>query len=48
MERAKALLMERKGLLEEEAHRLLQRRSMDGGLPLAQAARQVIRELEET
>lgn len=46
VERAKALLMERKGVEEEEAHRLLQKRSMDGGLRLAQCARQVIRELE--
>ncbi len=47
VERAKDLLMERKGLSEAEAHRLLQKRSMDGGLRLVQAARQVIRELEE-
>ena len=43
--RAKGLLMEKKGLSEEEAHRLLQKRSMDGGLPMAQAARRVIEEL---
>ncbi len=47
VDRAKALLMEKKGVSEEEAHRLLQKRSMDGGLRLAQAARQVLRELEE-
>ena len=45
--RAKGLLMEKKGLSEEEAHRLLQKRSMDGGLPMAQAARRVIEELED-
>ena len=44
--RAKRLLMDRKGLTEEEAHRLLQKRSMDGGLPMTQAARQVIEETE--
>ncbi len=44
-DRAKALLMERKGLPEEEAHRLLQRRSMDSGLRLAQCAQQIIQEL---
>ena len=47
VDRAKALLMEKKGLPEAEAHRLLQRRSMDGGLPMGQAARQVIEELGE-
>lgn len=47
VERAKSLLMERKGLSEEEAHRLLQKRSMDGGLRMTQAARQVIGELED-
>ena len=45
--RAKELLMERKDLSEEEAHRLLQKRSMDGGLRMTQAARQVIGELED-
>ena len=44
--RAKKLLMERKGLSEDEAHRTLQKRSMDAGSRLTQTARQVIAELE--
>ena len=47
IDRAKRLLMERRGLTEEEAHRRLQKRSMDEGLRLHQAARRVIGELEE-
>lgn len=46
VERAKALLMERKGLGEDEAHRLLQKRSMDEGARLIQTARRVIQEFE--
>ena len=46
VERAKALLMERKGIGEDEAHRLLQKRSMDEGARLIQTARSVIQELE--
>ena len=46
VERAKGLLMERKGLSEEEAHRLLQKRSMDTGARLVQTARRVIAEYE--
>ena len=46
IDRAKSLLMERWGLSEEEAHRRLQKRSMDEGLRLHQAARRVIGELE--
>lgn len=46
IERAKRLLMERKGLSEEEAHRLLQKRSMDTGARLVQTARRMIREYE--
>ena len=45
--KAKKLLMERKGLSEDEAHRTLQKRSMDAGSRLTQTARQVIAELEE-
>lgn len=45
--KAKKLLMERKGLSEDEAHRTLQKRSMDAGSRLIQTARQVIAELEE-
>lgn len=45
--RAKKLLMEQKGLSEDEAHRTLQKRSMDAGSRLTQTARQVIAELED-
>ena len=47
VERAKALIMERKGIGEDEAHRLLQKRSMDEGARLIQTARKVIQELEK-
>lgn len=40
--RAKAALMERRGLTEAEAHRWLQKRSMDTGARLADAARAVL------
>lgn len=46
VERAKNLLMERKGLSEEEAHRLIQKRSMDTGARLVQTARRILREYE--
>ena len=46
VDRAKALIIERKGLSEEEAHRLLQRRSMDSQTRMSQTARLVISELE--
>jgi AmiR/NasT family two-component response regulator len=36
--------MARKSISEEEAHRLLQRRSMDAGIPLSKMARFVIDE----
>lgn len=42
VERAKAVLMAKGGMGEAEAHRLLQKRSMDAGIRLAQAARQVL------
>lgn len=44
VERAKKLLMEKKGVTEEEAHRSLQRWSMDTGSRMAQTARRVIEE----
>ena len=37
-----ALLMERDGLTEEQAHRTLQKRSMDQGLTLVQTARRTL------
>lgn len=42
---AKALLMARYGMDEEEAHRLLQKRSMDRGCKLAEMARLLLEEL---
>ena len=47
VERAKGALMARKDYTEEMAHRALQKRSMDGGRPMAQVAREVLRELGE-
>ncbi len=46
IQQAKALLMEQRRLSEEEAHRLLQKRSMDAGQSLAETARAALRELE--
>lgn len=43
---AKRLLMEHKGISEDEAHRMLQKRSMDSGSQLAQTARQIVAEYE--
>ncbi len=43
--RAKNLLIQRKGLTEEEAHRSIQKRAMDSGLRAAEAARQILRDL---
>jgi len=42
--RAKALLMERHGMSEEQAHRLLQKKSMDNGAKLTDTARMVLGE----
>ncbi|MCD7735188.1 MAG: ANTAR domain-containing protein [Clostridiales bacterium] len=43
--RAKELLMERNGLTEEQAHRMLQKKSMDSGVNLVQTARLVLGDL---
>ena len=42
---AKYLLMERNGLTEEQAHRFLQKKSMDSGVGLVQTAKLVLGEL---
>ena len=42
---AKSLLMERNGLTEDQAHRLLQKKSMDSGVNLVQTARLVLGDL---
>ncbi|MGQ9531517.1 MAG: ANTAR domain-containing response regulator [Desulfotomaculales bacterium] len=46
VERAKGLLMQRRGWSEKESYRYLQKLSMDRALPLAQVAGEVIRLLE--
>lgn len=46
--RAKRLLIDRLGMTEDQAHRELQKRSMDTGARLSHTARQVIRELENS
>lgn len=45
VEQAKAALMARDGMTEEQAHRLLQKRSMDSGARLTDTARQVLAEI---
>ena len=47
VDRAKQALMARFDISEEEAHRRLQKRSMDSGRKLSQTARRVLAELEE-
>ena len=42
IERAKALLMERNGMSEEEAHRYLQKTSMEGGRNMTETAQMVL------
>lgn len=44
IESAKELLMARNGMTEEEAHRFLQKRSMDTGAKMVQTAQLVLRE----
>lgn len=45
IQQAKSLLMERNGLTEDQAHRLLQKKSMDSGVNLVQTARLVLGDL---
>ena len=45
--RAKHLLIEKKGYTEQEAHRSIQKRAMDQGIRAVAAARQVLQELGE-
>lgn len=42
LERAKALLMEQNGMTEEQAHRFLQKKSMNSGAKLLQTAQMVL------
>lgn len=44
--RAKLLLMERRGMTEDEAHRLIGKEAMDQGISRGSAARQLLEELE--
>ena len=44
VERAKAVIMARKGLSEPEAHRLMQRGAMNSGIKLTEYAAQVLRQ----
>ncbi|NHM26178.1 ANTAR domain-containing protein [Desulfofundulus sp. TPOSR] len=46
-ERAKGLLMERKGMTERQAYKYLQKMSMNRCVPLARVAREVIMALEK-
>ena len=45
VERAKQILIQRGGMTEDQAHRFLQKRSMDSGARMADTARQVLEEL---
>lgn len=42
IEKAKAILMDRNGMTEEQAHRFLQKKSMDSGAKLLQTAQMVL------
>jgi response regulator NasT len=42
LEQAKGILMERNGLSEEEAHRYMQKRSMDNGTGLVETAEMIV------
>lgn len=42
IQQAKALLMDRNGMTEEQAHRFLQKSSMDNGTKLLQTAQTVL------
>lgn len=47
VDRAKRLLMDRRGLTEEEAHRRIQKRSMDEGGRMGATARKILAELTD-
>lgn len=42
VERTKRVLMERNGMSEEQAHRFLQKKSMDSGIKLSQTAQMIL------
>ena len=47
IEQAKALLMERNGMSEEEAHRYLQKTSMEGGRNMTESAQMVLSVMDQ-
>ena len=47
VERAKHILIERNGMSEEQAHRFLQKKSMDSGVKLVQTAQMILDGLME-
>lgn len=47
IEQAKALLMERNNMTEEEAHRYVQRTSMESGTDMAETARMILTVMKE-
>lgn len=48
MDEAKAILMERNGFTEEEAHRYIQKRSMDNGTGLVETAEMILSLMTDT
>lgn len=46
VEEAKRLLMDRNGMTEEQAHRFMQKRSMDGGLKMVQTAQMILSSMD--
>lgn len=47
IEKAKAVLMERNGFTEEEAHRYIQKRSMDNGTGLVEVSQMILSLMED-
>lgn len=47
IQKAKVLLMERNGFSEEEAHRYIQRRSMDNGTELVEVSQMILSLMQE-
>ena len=45
--KAKAVLMERNGFTEEEAHRYIQKRSMDNGTGLVEVSQMILSLMED-
>jgi len=48
VDRAKALLMRQKGLSEPEAHRAMQQYAMNHGMKIADFARRILEQSEES